>query len=233
MLENDVITTLKRQVLVVGDGGVGKTSLVRRFVDGKFHESYIPTIGSEFFLKKEYINVIDEDGNQCSLKIVLRIFDIGGQTEFKENMLRYAENSDVFVICYDCTNYESFNNVFQWMTELKAKVKNINCERIVITATKSDLLIDNKFQEIPKQEIDAERMKQNQVPICQLKEMANIVKTNHYIETSAKTSRNVDLLFKKVAIISYNSFIQQEIEFCDDPKKFILRNGFEPNLLSC
>jgi len=95
------------KVVVLGDENVGKTSVIRKFVDDKFHADYIPTIGSDFTIKKmKYLNVT----------INLNIWDIGGQKQYENRRAFYLRGTQGVFITYDVTRDDTYCNVPSWLT---------------------------------------------------------------------------------------------------------------------
>ncbi len=95
---------------VVGDGNVGKTTLIIRYTEKRFRESYIPTIGVQW-TKKELIY----DGAQVNLIL----WDVAGQNKFREVRSRFYAGSNAAIIVFDVTNLISFDHVENWYYELK------------------------------------------------------------------------------------------------------------------
>ena len=240
----DVICKLIPQILVVGDGMVGKTSLIRRFVDNKFPESYIETIGSDLTFKDEYINVRTINGTG-RVHIRLRIYDIGGQKQFKKNMLRYVKTSQIMVICYDITQLETFHHVDDWYAQIRSQITiNPNNHGLIIVGNKYDLTADETIikeihNKVDEDRIDAQRSRNGQVELNQLKEMLQKLNGNFGIETSAKSGSNVKVLFENIGKIALNIFIKSEINYLkedgiESPEiaaEFVKKLHFYPDFL--
>ena len=98
---------MKKQVLlktlVAGDSGVGKTTLVRRFVKGEFIDSTTISVGVEFFLKQVEIN----QKTNCHLQL----WDIGGQERFRFMVKKYILGARGALLLFDTTNWKSFVNI--------------------------------------------------------------------------------------------------------------------------
>ncbi|KAI7846985.1 P-loop containing nucleoside triphosphate hydrolase protein [Circinella umbellata] len=162
------------KILVVGDLGTGKTSIIRRYVHNIFSSNYKSTIGVDFALK-----VI-----QWSPDIIVRLqlWDIAGQERFG-NMTRvyYKEALGAFVVC-DVTRQSTFEGVTKWKDDIDAKVSlpsawgggNIP---VVLLANKSDLVNEGHGQHANPKEMD------------ELCEKHGFLK---WFETSAKNNTNID-----------------------------------------
>jgi len=90
------------KLLMLGESGVGKTSLLLKFVNKTFKESYLSTIGMDFMRKKIII-----DNNE----IQLNIWDSAGQERFRTLVPSYFRNTDGLIIVYDITDEKSYENV--------------------------------------------------------------------------------------------------------------------------
>ncbi len=159
------------KVILTGDFLVGKTSLIRRFVENTFKEDYISTIGVQ--ISKKTINLTDHN------KMNFIIWDIGGQSfQMAPYRARFYNGANAAFIVIDRTRQENLDSVEKWYKDLKASIpKNIP---IIIVGNKSDL--------------------GDQIVISKddIKEVAKSYGF-HYILTSAKTGENVNDAFFYVA----------------------------------
>jgi len=131
------VTEYLYKVLVVGDIGTGKTSIIKRFVHNIFSMHYKSTIGVDFALK-----VINWDNKTV---VRLQLWDIAGQERFG-NMTRvyYKEAVGAFVV-FDVTRVNTFEAVQKWKNDIDAKVTLPPDERpipVVLLANKCDLARD-------------------------------------------------------------------------------------------
>ena len=97
------------KVLVVGETGVGKSSLMLRYTDEKFMPDILPTVGLDFRVK-----VMELAG--YSVKI--SIWDTAGQERFKNISSSYYRGAQGVVLVYDITERRTFNNLGRWLEEL-------------------------------------------------------------------------------------------------------------------
>lgn len=102
------------KIAVVGDGGVGKTALIKRVHGQGFQSSYNITIGAN-------ISVYDFslDGNEYKFQI----WDLAGQQRFESVRKMFYRGSHAAIIVYDQTRQESFNNLERWKRELYSNVR--------------------------------------------------------------------------------------------------------------
>jgi len=127
-LDQNIKEEEKFKVVVVGDSGVGKTNLIKRFISNEFSLDSKATVGVEFISKNYNIN------NKI---IKIEIWDTAGQERYKSITSAYYKGAKGAMIVYDVTNQTSFNNIDKWYFEIKEKAsKNIN---LMLIGNKTDL----------------------------------------------------------------------------------------------
>jgi len=103
----------KCKLVFIGDSGVGKTSIINRFIKGNFDNNFASTNGATFANKK----IIYKDKNIC---LQLDIWDTAGQEQFKSLTKFFYKDAEIAVLVYDITRIESFNSLKNfWMKQLK------------------------------------------------------------------------------------------------------------------
>jgi len=157
------------KVITAGDGGVGKTTLLYRYVEGKFKVDTKMTIGVGFFFEK--IDLGDE--NTYSIQL----WDFGGEEHFRALLNNYVSGASGALLMIDMTRINSLNKIDQWVSICRRENKNLP---ILLVGTKLDL-----EEKISVQEEDALR----------LVEKYNFT---GFIKTSSKTGLNVKEVFKKI-----------------------------------
>ena len=98
------------KILTIGESGVGKTCILRRFVEDKFLKNHLATIGIDFKTK----NII-VDGVQVKLKI----WDTAGQERFRNITNQYYKGADGIILVYDVTDRTSFEKIREWMNQIR------------------------------------------------------------------------------------------------------------------
>ncbi|UCE14973.1 MAG: GTP-binding protein [Candidatus Heimdallarchaeota archaeon] len=165
------------KIALIGDGGVGKTSIRERYLGNGFKAEYLLTVGADFAMRDDTIN---------GFPARYQIWDLAGQQRFDGVREAYYTGCLGALLVYDITRPDSFFNLPKWINELW-----INNGRgrvpIVVVANKTDLydLADNTIS--PSQ---GREFTQN---------LSNLTESNgfqcHFIETSAKTGRNIPQAF--------------------------------------
>jgi len=118
---------------VIGNPNVGKTSIIKRYVNDYFSDNYKITIGVDFALK-----VLDFEGS----KIHLQLWDIAGQERFGSMTRIYYKSAAAALIVFDLTNLESFESVRKWKEDLVTQIRSygrLNTDiPIILVGNKSD-----------------------------------------------------------------------------------------------
>ncbi|GAB5361837.1 hypothetical protein AAMO2058_000746900 [Amorphochlora amoebiformis] len=171
-------------LIMIGDAGVGKTSLLIRFADDEFKESYQPTVGVDFRYRTF---VVDQK------KIKLQIWDTAGQERFRTLTSNYYRGADGIVLAYDITNSKTFRHVAEWMKNVD-KYGRRRAIRMVL-GNKCDL---EHAREVPK-DLAEKYAEEHGIT---------------WIETSAKNAENVDLAFRRMALklLENKTFEQRQAE---------------------
>ncbi|KAF1842486.1 GTP-binding protein yptV5 [Cucurbitaria berberidis CBS 394.84] len=127
--------SLEAKIVVLGSQGVGKTSLVHRYVKNAFTPPTTQsTIGASFLTKR----VMDID---TSTVVRLQIWDTAGQERFRSISKLYYRGANAAVLCYDITDPQSFEEMGRWLKELKT---NLGDDIILhVVGTKSDVVAED------------------------------------------------------------------------------------------
>jgi len=113
------------KVVVLGDGGIGKTSICNYLTTGEFFGSYKLSIGADFFSKKLVV-----DGEE----VTLQICDIGGQDQFAEISNIFTKGAHGAILCYDTTRRDTLDSLDKWIN----KLEDINIPKVLVS-TKNDV----------------------------------------------------------------------------------------------
>jgi len=101
---------VEAKIVLLGDTGVGKTSIVLRYVEQRFSNTSTPTIGASFLTKTIWVN---------ENRIKLQLWDTAGQERFRSLAPMYYRGAAAALLVYDVTDEESFGQVKDWVKELR------------------------------------------------------------------------------------------------------------------
>ncbi|NVM44000.1 MAG: GTP-binding protein [Candidatus Lokiarchaeota archaeon] len=167
-------TDQKRQylfkIVVVGDGGVGKSTMIQRLITGNFVPMKI-TIGTD---------LASYDMQYEDISVKLQIWDFAGERRFRFFLPNYARGAQGCLLCYDITRYTSFQNLKEWYDIVKENTKTDTV--FVLVGGKADLA---SYRRTVKQE--------------EAEELQNELDIPYIIETSSKTGENNKNVFEMLA----------------------------------
>ena len=169
------------KLILGGEGGVGKTSMVHRFVENAFQTDYKSTIGTSI-MKKE----CDFEGLNSKVRFVL--WDLAGQAQFKRVRQSYLSNAEAGILVYDVTRKDTLDKVENWFHEIKDVSPNIS---LILVANKVDLTEDRVIS-------------------TEMGEALAKNLNLSYIETSAKTGENINDAFKMLALQRIREYVFTE-----------------------
>ena len=171
------------KIVVIGDIGVGKTSILSRFRYGSFESEYMPTLGIDFFTK----NLFFEDKT-----IRLILWDTAGQERFRSLIPSYLKNADCIIIVFDITNKESFFSLNKWLSDARNNASESTI--YVLCGNKSDL---KRKRMVSEKEIN-DYIKNNDNELI-------------YKECSAKNGEGIKELFNVIAKnLGESNFVKSE-----------------------
>ena len=163
------------KICIFGDGGVGKTTLINKYLTGIFKADQTITIGVDFHMK-----ALDMYG----MKIKLQIWDFAGEDRFRFLLPSYMRGASGGIFMYDITRYKSLENIENWINVLNTDVlKTPNQIPILLVGGKIDL------EDL--RTVDSE----------DAFERAKTFELNGFIECSAKTGENVEIIFESLSSI--------------------------------
>ncbi|KAL8561536.1 hypothetical protein ACOMHN_057229 [Nucella lapillus] len=156
------------KLVIVGDSGVGKTSLLLKYVDDVFTDTFISTIGVDFKIRSFHID---------DKKVKLQIWDTAGQDRFRNIVSTFYRGAHAILLVYDVTDLTSLQNVPQWRQEIERYGRDETHQ----------VLVGNKCDLADKRQVTQQDGR----------DLADRLRMTH-METSAKTSHNLDTLFTDV-----------------------------------
>ena len=174
------------KLILIGDGRVGKTSIINKYINNKFNEGEEITVSSSYIEKIQIIN---------SKKYKFSIWDTAGQEKFNSITPIYYRDAKGVLLVYDITNLNSFSRVKKWREELKTFNNNAI---IVIAGNKCDFLNDKN--NINKEFVD----------IDIAKKYANDNNIELFF-TSAKNGDNIIEVFENLMEKVFNKFVKNYV----------------------
>ena len=192
----------KIQVIILGDGAVGKTSLLKMYQDKQFTQSHMATIGLDY-VSSTFHSPKGED-------IAVKIWDTAGQERFRTITYSFYKQANGVIVTFDVTNATSFNNVKNWLESIYQ-----HADPNIVKA-----LVGNKIDLENDRVVTYEEAKrladQNKMP---------------YFETSAKLNKNVDELINHMMENVYSKMFSSMAagESGRDTNTVVIKQGNKDN----
>lgn len=177
---SDISRKFRFKITVIGDGRVGKSTLIRRFTQGSFKKDYVKTIGAQF-------SVFDKEMEEDNVRLLF--WDVAGQDNFHFLRRSFFKNSRAAIIVYSLENNklgeDSFNHISDWRDDITKYCGEIP---ILVFANKVDLIDEKSLDTAP---------------------IEKIVKENGFLGfyiTSAKTGKGVIDAFNAIIDELYHKY---------------------------
>jgi small GTP-binding protein len=171
------------KICIVGDGAVGKTTILHQYVDDKFVEDTKVTIGTNLFIKR--ITLPNKN-----VQITLQIWDLGGQERFFAVRPNFYAGAHGIIYTFDLTRRFSLMNLTKWKEEIERVIKQ---KPSILIGNKLDLVDGDMNRPILKDE--GLETKEELCASC-------------YIETSAKENIGIDKVFLRIAQEIFDSEVR-------------------------
>ena len=157
------------KLILIGNSGVGKSSIIQRYMKNTFEESYKCTIGVDFLMKTLNLN---------GKTVKLQLWDTAGQEKYKSMVASYYRGANVALVVFDITSHASFDSLPVWIENY---YKNGPEEKnIILIGNKKDM---EESRQVTQQEAEI------------FSETNNMM----YFETSAKEGDNIEYIFTYAA----------------------------------
>jgi small GTP-binding protein len=173
-LDKNISTEYSFKVVIVGETGVGKTSILKRELNNEFSEKYAPTLSFEHNYKNYSVN---------ESTICLHLWDIGGQNIYLSIIKTFLRASLCAFLVFSIDDIKSFEKLSNWILEIKD-----NCSDNIIL-----FLIGNK----------KDKLSERKVSFTQINNFIKEEKITKYFEISALNNDGVDEVFKQTLIYLY------------------------------
>ncbi len=159
-----------RKILLLGEGGVGKTSIINRYIHMTFSDQYFMTIGAQFAVSIVHVKKYDK-------RVKLSIWDLAGEQRFNFVQASYFKGLKGSFVVFDVTNKRSFKMVPNWLNSIK---ENSTEDPIIFLVGNK---IDLEDRVISREEAEAFAKEHNL----------------EYYETSAKEGIGINEIFENMA----------------------------------
>ena len=173
---------LRRTVLplmLLGDGQVGKTSLILKLTGNTFNDSQLTTVGKESYIYQVKLHGYD---------LKMKIWDTAGQERFKSMSIQVIKNSDAVILVYAINDINSFNSLDMWLSKLN-DATDLSKKPIIIVGNKSDVNDRKISYEEGKKYAES--------------------KGYNFYETSAKSGDNIEEAFNDIFEQLYKTFEEE------------------------
>ena len=157
------------KLILIGNSGVGKSSILNRYMNKTFEDSYKCTIGVDFLMKSIEIN---------GKTVKLQLWDTAGQEKYKSMVASYYRGANVAFVVFDLTNHESFDSLPLWIENYYRN--GPEQKNIILIGNKKDMIDDRK---VTQEEAELFSQTNNMM----------------YFETSAKEGDNIEYVFTYAA----------------------------------
>ena len=163
------------KIVLLGDSGVGKTTILARWMTGKYYQSLRPTVGTNH--QRKIVTIKDNE-------VELFLWDTAGQEQFHSLMPMYSRNAAAIIICCAVDDIKSFTDIKDWI-ELARKSCDVP-PPIVLVVNKIDKKEDITFTSDKVDQMWADSV-------------------NGIFYVSALTGENIDTAFMQAATLAYNN----------------------------
>lgn len=173
---------IEAKVVLLGDSGVGKSSIAQRFWKNIFPDQHDVTIGGAYFQQTITLNPGEGGIGGQPTQVKLHIWDTGGSEKFRSMIKLYYKDAAAAIICYDLSEEKTFNSCYYWIDQMIQNAPDSGDNFVMALA-------GNKC------DLDPSQVKVSLQTASELAQKHNMIAA----ETSAKTGKGVQELFKKIA----------------------------------
>jgi small GTP-binding protein len=179
-----------KKVVLLGDSGVGKTSLINRFVYNRFSDSYISTVGAKVSKKTVEVHLGDE-----KYSVSMMVWDIIGSTGFESTQSRHIAGLNGAIVITDLSRPDTLANLEKYWLPLLSKVTANVLPPILFAGNKVDIVDTKQASQTMKSFSEMDKKLRSAQTIGRYKVL------NPYFVTSAKTGQGVEEGFRTLAIM--------------------------------
>jgi small GTP-binding protein len=169
------------KVVIVGEGGVGKTTFIQRFATNRFTEDTKITIGASFYSFENNLN-----GGDTPVK--LQVWDFGGEKRFRFILPSYCQGAHGVIFAFDLSRATTLWNLNEWFDLIKQNTENNPI--FILIGTKADRIEETSSEAISEEQIVEFMNEHNLTPTL-------------FFKTSSKTGQNVKDVFAEMSNLLY------------------------------
>ena len=181
------------KVIVVGDAAVGKTSLLHRLKTNRYAEEHASTIG---VVNSRFEMMLEESSH-----VKLQLWDTAGQENFRSITRLFYKDSDAIIVCFSLASRQSFENLTEWIDEIDRYTDTANMVKYLVGNCADAKDNTNVSEEVYSSESEEGTHGRGNVTRDEALKFMKEHGFSHYMETSAKTGENVELLFPTIVRI--------------------------------
>ena len=177
------------KICILGEGGVGKTTLTKRIITGLFDSKTRMTIGVDFHLLKTSIfdpMVPEDEDDVPQIDLSAQIWDFAGESRFRFILPRYCKGAMGGLLCFDLSRYSTTKYIDEWFEIWKDNAPED--APLILIGTKSDLLETNEDRKIGKETLD---------------EIAEKLNISQKFVISAKSGFHIHIIANEMLKMSY------------------------------
>lgn len=163
------------KVIILGDSGVGKTSLMQQYVNKKFSNQYKATIGADFLTKELFLD---------DRRVLMQIWDTAGQERFQSLGVAFYRGADCCVLMYDVNNTKSFEALNAWRDEFLVQANPADPDSFPFVVIGNKIDVEESKRTVTTKRAQAFCASKGNLP---------------YFETSAKEATGVEQAFEVIA----------------------------------
>lgn len=192
------------KIIILGDSGVGKTSLMNQYVNNKFSNQYKATIGADFLTKEVMID---------DKLVTMQIWDTAGQERFQSLGVAFYRGADACVLVYDITKPKTFESLQNWKEEflIQAGPRDPDNFPFALLGNMVDKADERRVSEEAAKRWCKKGSKTSTSDEANQGTGSSSVEPTPYFETSAKEAINIDAAFQAIAKAALKQDPQEEV----------------------
>ncbi|KAI5991485.1 RAB7A, member ras oncogene family [Pisolithus albus] len=194
------------KVIILGDSGVGKTSLMNQYVNKRFSNQYKATIGADFLTKEVMVD---------DRLVTMQLWDTAGQERFQSLGVAYYRGADCCVLVYDVNSAKSFETLDSWRDEFLIQASPHDPENFPFVVLGNKIDVEESKRQVTQKRAMAWCQSKGNIP---------------YFETSAKEAINVEQAFQTVSKNALQQEAEEQLCVSYSARRACLHNSLPPTI---